>query len=135
MNEVRFCPECGSAAVDFSVIGGSANCRQCKWNGTESDLLFMPLSSTLLSPEQLCARFVLELRLLLAENLSTPMLQFLSQWGFLTNTEDEVKLKQEAVEYLARISSAVASAIIEKRDEIAKREGAADQEELKRKMN
>ena len=42
-----FCPECGSASVEFSgIIGGEASCSVCQWAGAKDKLLVIKTSAT-----------------------------------------------------------------------------------------
>jgi len=116
---IRICPECGKATVDYTIFGGTASCRGCGWRGKETDLLLVPMNPNGTDPEQLMVRFTLELRTLLAKVLGTPLVRFLADWGFLTDRTNDALVKKEAAMYLTNVARAVAVSIIKTREEIA----------------
>ena len=58
-SEVCFCPQCCSAAVDYSgLVGAQASCRGCGWYGEKIDLLSVPVQHTFLTDESMVLRAV-----------------------------------------------------------------------------
>lgn len=117
---MRFCPQCGSASVEFSPLaGGAASCRACKWQGVLEDLLGVPVPTG--DSAQLVGRLFQDLRTLLSGELGVPYLKFLLRWGFLaadlenlTGTLDRKKYAR----YIMAIAKAIFLAIIEVRQEL-----------------
>lgn len=114
---VRFCPQCGSAGVDFSdLVNGAAHCRGCAWDGSREDLLTVPTVAD--ADQQLIVRLMGELRKLLSGELGFPYLKFLVKWGFIKADQQDIAntLDRKAfARYLAAIARAILTAIIEER--------------------
>ncbi len=122
-DSVRFCPQCGSASVDFStlVVGGlsGAHCNGCRWEGSAEELLLVPIQHEFqFGKESIVAEMMNDVRQLLSGSLGVPYLKFLLKWGFVkgevTDIGGTVDRKQFA-RYLARIGHAVLMAVIDER--------------------
>lgn len=114
--EVRMCPRCGSAGVDYGQISGStAHCRGCQWHGTREDLLLLSVDHTFLSDESMAMAMVNDMRQLLSGELGLPYLKFLIKWGFVKadvlSPGNTVDRKQFAT-YLAAIVTGVLTSIL-----------------------
>lgn len=114
---VRFCPQCGSAGVDYSSLaGGAAHCRGCQWDGPKEELLAVPMADD--SDQQLISRLMGEMRKLLSGELGLPYLKFLLRWGFLkadVANIDKTLDRKAYSRYIAAIARAILTAIIEER--------------------
>lgn len=132
-SDVKFCPQCGSAAVDYSPLaGGAATCRGCLWKGTNTDLLVVPIQHEFLADEHIVNGMMSDLRKLLAGELGLPYLKFLLKWGFLegdiARAKDTIDRKKFS-RYIAAIAQAILLAVIETRAKLAtaaKPEGQAN---------
>lgn len=117
---VYFCPQCGSAAVDYSaLVGGDATCRGCKWSGPATDLLGVPMRADV-SEEQL-AVFMNDLRQLLAGPNGVVYLSFLLKWGFLkgdVNRLRETVDRKQFARYIAAIARGIAVALFDERERV-----------------
>lgn len=117
---VKFCPQCGSARVDFSeLVGSEASCKGCGWKGSNEALLVVRGAAAALQGDK-TAEFVNDLRQMLSGELGVVMLRFLLKWGFLkadTNNLAQTLDRKEFARYLMRICKAVADALIEERIE------------------
>ena len=112
-SEVCFCPQCCSAAVDYSgLVGAQASCRGCGWYGEKIDLLSVPVQHTFLTDESMVLGMVNELRQLLAGELGVPYLRFLLKWGFVKADPERLAQTVDRKEY-ARYISAIAGGIME----------------------
>jgi hypothetical protein len=114
--EVRMCPRCGSAGVDYGQISGSeAHCRGCQWRGTREDLLLLAVNHEFLSDESMALAMVNDMRQLLSGELGLPYLKFLIKWGFVKadvlSPGNTVDRKQFAA-YLAAIVTGVLTSIL-----------------------
>lgn len=114
-NEAKFCPKCGSAYLDYSVIeGGNAHCNLegCHWFGTTSELLAAPFSA----PEggsttEIFDSFVHEFRGVLARGVGTELARLLLRWGFILSHEPQEQRKQLALYLEAMAQGAVARVV------------------------
>lgn len=117
---VRFCPQCGSASVDFSALAaGSAHCRGCNWKGNNDDLLMVPIQHDFaFGSASIITEMMGEVRRLLSGELGLPYLKFLLKWGFVdgeaSNIAGTIDRKQFA-RYLAVIGQSILTAVITER--------------------
>lgn len=117
---VRFCPQCGSAGVDFSVlVGSTAECRGCKWSGSNEELLVVPIQHDFaFGSASILTEMMNDVRRLLSNELGLPYLRFMLKWGFLEgNIEDLSRTldRKKFARYLAAIGHAVLMAVISER--------------------
>ena len=120
-SDLKFCPQCGSAAVDFSALaGGAAKCRGCGWAGTCDDLLTVPIGGNFLDGSMVVG-MMNDLRNLISGELGVPYLKFLIRWGFLqadvARLRDTLDRKKFA-RYVAAIARSLLIAIVEERVKI-----------------
>ena len=112
---IRCCPQCGSPAVDYSLLtGGQASCRGCFWGGKAEDLL--NISAAGLDSTGRTIELMNDLRSLMSRNMGQPLLTFLIKWGFLdVNPNDIIGTLDRRIfsKYLAAIAAGVLKAIIE----------------------
>jgi len=114
--ETSFCPKCGSARVDTSsLIGGVCTCRGCGWQGGSAELHKYQYDTGLLAGADAVTRFSMELRLLVAKDMSAAFGKFLVKWGFLPDKGIDVAVWGR---YMNAIARAAAVAIVQTRDEI-----------------
>lgn len=117
--ELKLCPVCGSASVDFSeLVGGTASCRGCSWRGSNVDLVALPFDHEFLADESMVLSMVSDMRLLLSGAQGVPHLKFLLKWGFLAGDEQDLVGtidRKKFASYLAAISRGVLTAIFEER--------------------
>jgi hypothetical protein len=120
-DSVKFCPQCGSAAVNFSALaGGDAECRGCRWQGKVEEVLSLPIlkDSPLAGEDTAIQGMVKDLRALLSGSLGLPYLKFLVKWGFLKcdleRVADTIDRKQFA-RYLVAIAKGVITAVMAER--------------------
>lgn len=119
-DSVRFCPQCGSASVDFStLVGGQATCAGCRWKGATDDLLVVPIQHDFaLGKESIISDMMSDIRKFLAGELGLPWLKFLLKWGFLEgdiNNLPKTLDRKKFARYLATIGHAVLLAVIAER--------------------
>ncbi len=118
---VKFCPQCGSASVDYSELaGGSADCRGCLWKGNADELLVVPIQHDFaMGKESIIAEMMQNVRGMLSGELGLPWLRFLLKWGFVAgdindpaNTVDRKQFSR----YLAAIGRGCVAAVLEERE-------------------
>ena len=119
-DEVRFCPGCGGARVDFSsLVGGEATCKGCGWKGSREELLVVPIKHDYMGKDHLLLAMMSDIRSMLSGELGVPYLKFLLKWGFLEadvrNLKDTLDNKKFS-RYLAVIAHAVLKAVIEAKE-------------------
>lgn len=124
-DSVRFCPQCGSANVDFStLVGGSSSCKGCSWKGSADDLLVVPIQHDfVLGKESIITDMMNDIRKFLSGDLGLPYLKFLLKWGFLEgDIENLAKTldRKKFARYLATIGHAVLTAVIAERARLAR---------------
>ncbi len=131
-DSVKFCPQCGSASVDFSALaGGGAACKGCGWNGLVEDLLTVPIQHDFVGKEDIIRSMVNDVRTFLSGELGLPWLKFLLKWGFIVadtkNIAGTVDRKKFA-RYLAVIGQTVVTALIaERARQESEQKGSADE--------
>lgn len=117
--ELRLCPQCSSASVDFSSLeGGTARCRGCSWRGYNTDLVVMPFEHEFLADESMVIAMVNDMRLLLSGSQGVPYLKFLMKWGFLAGKESDVVGtvdRKKFARYLAAVSKGILTAVLAER--------------------
>ena len=112
MSKIYLCPNCSSEAMEVSaLVGGSARCLACTWTGTQAQAIQREVEMGV-SPENLEAMFVKELRNLISGHLATPLLPFLVRWGFL---DADTVTAEQAARILQGISAAILETLIEQR--------------------
>lgn len=116
---VRFCPQCGSASVDFSsLVGGRATCNGCHWAGAVDELLVVPIEHDFLGKESILIEMINDMRRMLSGELGLPWLKFLLKWGFVQGDLDNLVGtldRKKFARYLAVIGNAVVIALITER--------------------
>lgn len=118
MSAIYFCPECGSPAIDRSMLAGStATCRGCKWSGSSDDLASMPTEGEVGDGAALITRMVGDLRILMMKDVGVTLTRFLSQWGFITGEDKEIMAKQLG-RYIAASARAIILACMEERNKM-----------------
>lgn len=115
MLESRFCPKCGSPAVDFSSLeGGEASCRSCSWKGQKEALLVHKFSGVFSSENDVLVAFSKDVRDLMKE-MGPKFIAILLRWGFIGKAEPGIVLP-----YFRSASVAIAEAVLRTRNEISK---------------
>jgi hypothetical protein len=119
-SEVKLCPQCGSAGVDFSTLsGGNGQCRGCKWVGPARELLVVPFTHSFMNDESAMMHFTQDLRQILARDMGVVLLRYLVKWGFIRTTEVEGQPLQidrkQFTRYLVAIAKGIVGAILEER--------------------
>lgn len=119
-DSVRFCPQCGSASVDFSALAaGSAHCRGCNWKGSNDDLLLVPIQHDFtFGSASIITEMMNDVRRLLSGELGVPYLRFLMKWGFIEGDPEHLAAnldRKKFARYMAAIGHAVLSAVIAER--------------------
>lgn len=114
---VKFCPQCGSASVDFSVLAGStARCRGCHWEGKDDELLIVPIQHEFtFGNASMLVEMMNDVRRLLAGELGLPYLRFMLKWGFLEGNIDNLAGtldRKKFARYLAVIGHSILTAVI-----------------------
>lgn len=117
---VRFCPQCGSAGVDFSALAnGAAHCRGCGWKGTNEDLLLVPIQHDFaFGSASIITEMMNDARQLLAGELGLPYLKFLLKWGFIEGGANNLAAtldRKMFARYLSAIGHAVLNAVLAER--------------------
>ena len=123
MSEMVYqCPGCGSPAVEFSnLVGGSARCNACRWEGVREDLLGTPFEHVLGTPEGIGFELLNDTRRLLSSPLFLGELGgFLSRWGFIDLSLPKAVLVKTVTRYVSAIARAVLTAVIQERETIEK---------------
>lgn len=114
---VYFCPECSSAAVDYSELdGGNASCRNCNWSGSMDQLYAHPFIERFGESEETIRAMVTDLRNLMAKDLGLPLIRFFMKWGFIESPDSKTVSK-----YLAALAQAFMKAAMETRSTLEKR--------------
>jgi hypothetical protein len=117
--ELKLCPQCGSASVDFSELaGGAARCRGCRWSGYNTELVVMPFEHEFLADESMAVSMVNDMRLLLSGPQGVPYLKFLMKWGFLVGKENDIAGtvdRKKFARYLTAISKGILTSVLEER--------------------
>lgn len=118
-SEVRICPQCGSAGVDFStIVQGRGECRGCKWTGTREELVVIPFSHAFMTDESVMMQFTQDLRQLLARDVGVVLLGYLTKWGFVKTISVAGKTQVDSrqfTRYLVAIAKAILVAVLEER--------------------
>lgn len=119
---LRFCPDCGSAGVEFSTLaGGSASCKGCSWKGRTEDLPLIPVRSDLGTSETVLLQIVNDLRRIMSKDMGVVLLQFLLKWGFVSGDPSKIKETvnvKEFSRYLSTITRMIVAGIMEERSKI-----------------
>lgn len=116
-DKAYFCPGCGSSMVNASALSGSeASCGVCNWSGKTDDLVAVPFSQSMGSPEEIFRQLTIDIRQLLAKDTATDLIKLLAKWGFLGPMID----KQEVARYFGGIAKGITQGILETRQEIEK---------------
>ncbi len=126
--EAKFCPNCGSASVDFStLVGGEASCNACSWKGISTQLVVFPFKHEMGSEEEVARAFANDVRRVVGD-MATPLAQLLAKWGFIDakppTREDKLKLyTKELTFYITEAARAVAISFITTRQQIEMEKG------------
>ncbi len=121
MSEIRVCPDCGSALVEFSALaGGAGKCKACPWQGKNDDLLTIPVGDGI-SEEQTLLAMRNDLRKLISLN-ARGFLEFLTKWGFIAAHIEKDKLvitnEREPLRYISAIAQGIFVSIVEERKKL-----------------
>lgn len=110
-----FCPQCGAASVDRSLLGGTASCKVCDWSGPEHELAAMPFEHGYGNDQELARAFFLDVRKLLGERFALEVGRMLMRWGFLPVAEPRLLAR-----YLSAAARAIVQSIFEERTKLEK---------------
>lgn len=124
-DSVYFCPKCGSANLEVSLlIGSQAKCKSCGWEGGNSELLTAAIQPTVGGLGRQAEKFALDLRNLMAKPpLGTMVLQLLVQHKFIpANDPSAISL---FARYLRACASGMARAVVEETEAIEKERTSA----------
>lgn len=118
-DSVKFCPQCGSASVNFSALaGGTADCTGCNWHGTNEDLLVVPVKHDFVGKESILIDMMNDLRKFMSGELGLPWLKFLLRWGFIQGDINDLLGtvdRKSFARYMAAIARGVLTAVFEER--------------------
>lgn len=107
--EARFCPDCGSPSVDYSVLeSGTASCRPCGWVGRRQELLVAPYQHDFGSDDGVVQAFLLEFRNTLARTAAVDLARMFLKWGLLPQGDAEKQKKG-----LSRLLAAMARGAVQ----------------------
>lgn len=116
---VYFCPECGSPAVERSLIsGGTASCRSCSWAGPAERLAAIPIASKLGNETELLIALVNDLRTVMAKDVGLVLLRYLEKWGFVDMKQDKTVVSRQLGRYIAASARGIVMAIFEERNKM-----------------
>jgi hypothetical protein len=120
-DSVLFCPQCLSATIDASsLIGGSASCRTCQWQGKKEDCSHKNINHQFTSQEEIFRAFSRDVQLLIAEFGAQPIGRMLRKWGFLTDGPDGKPDAVTLTRYVRAIARGIAYEIVKEREAIEK---------------
>jgi hypothetical protein len=124
-DSVLFCPQCVSATIDVSsLVGGSASCRACRWQGKKEECLHKNINHQFTSQEEIFRLFSRDVQLLVAEFGAIPIGRMLRKWGFLTDGPDGKPDAMILTRYVRAIARGIASEIVKEREAIEKETAA-----------
>lgn len=118
-----FCPECGSASIEYSVLaGGAASCKVCGWTGVREKLIAYSFRHDFPNGEEALHALMNDVRKVYA-SASKLFAETLFKWGFLdyTETREGVQLdSKQLARYMAAAAQASLKAIIAERQKMEK---------------
>ena len=118
--KIKFCPECGSASVEYSTLsGGAASCKKCEWKGVKEELLVSVLSHDFSDPNQLITLFARDLRNMMGKVLANPLVELLAKWGFFTDPKNLQLTMKESTLYIQTAARAMAVSLMQTREFVA----------------
>ena len=118
-----FCPECGSASIEYSeLVGSLATCKVCDWTGPQEKLVAYQFHHDFADGTEALRCMMNEMRHIYAA-ASKMFGEFLLKWGFLdykqTNKGLEINTKQLA-RFMAAAAQSTLKAIVAERQKIEK---------------
>ena len=121
-SQVRFCPDCGSASVDFGeLVGGPAVCRACGWRGVSDDLFVHLIEQPFADNSEIVREMMSDIRRLYSSELALAHLKFLLKWGFLDGDIERAAAtidRRRFSRYLSAIARASLIALVQERQTI-----------------
>lgn len=114
-SKAMFCPQCGAAALDRNLVGGSASCQVCDWSGHDYELAVLPFQHGFGGDEELSRAFFLDMRKLFGEKFAVEIGRVLVRWGFLPVTDARLLAR-----YLSAAARAVVISVFEERTKLEK---------------
>jgi len=116
---VYFCTECGSPAVERSLLsGGDGSCRGCGWAGPAERLAVMPIAHKFGNETELLVALVNDLRQVMMKDVGIVLLRYLQKWGFVDMQQDKVVIAKQLGRYVAAAARGIVTAIFEERDKM-----------------
>lgn len=118
-----FCPECGSASLEYSELAGSlATCKVCDWTGAQEKLVAYQFQHDFADGTEALRHMMNQMRHIYAAS-SKMFGEFLLKWGFLDYTQTRkgmnINTKQLA-RFMAVSAQATLRAIVTERQKIEK---------------
>jgi len=118
-----FCPECGSASIDYSVlVGGNATCKTCGWVGSNEKLVAYQFSHDFNDDAEALHYLMNDVRKVYGA-ASKLFGELLLKWGFLDykQTKEGIQLNpKQLARYMAAAAQASLRAIIAEREKMEK---------------
>lgn len=103
------CPDCGSPAVDFSILsGGNGTCSACGWVGRKEDMLVVPLLHREGDKEATIMAIRNDVRQVYGR-AAQDFGRFLVKWGFVDAVQRGGKIELNKAQF-ARFITAMAQA-------------------------
>jgi hypothetical protein len=116
-----FCPECGSASIEFSQLaGGRGSCNVCNWIGRREEMVGYAFEHDFSDGGEAVQYMLNDLRKVFAA-ASKLYGEFLMKWGFLEvkQTRGGVQLNTKQLSrYVASMALATFKAILETRNKM-----------------
>jgi hypothetical protein len=116
-----FCPECGSASIEYSgLVGGMATCQVCKWMGSREQMVGYAFQHDFADGDEAVQFMLNDLRKVFAA-ASKLYGEFLMKWGFLDmkQTKRGVELNTKQLSrYVASMALATFKSILETRNKM-----------------
>ena len=122
-DKLRLCPQCGSASVNFSsLVGGSATCRACHWEGRTEDCFTSDVHHVGGTAESTALAFSNDYRKLFqSKSFAVDLVRFLVRWGFVSAVDSGSGISLDnklALRYINAIAQSGLKAIIQEREKI-----------------
>ena len=110
-----FCPSCGGASVDTTVLTDEATCKICSWKGKVAELAAFSFQHGFASAEEIDRAFFLDIRTVMAKYLAVEIGKFLIKWGFLPELSPKLFAR-----YIGAAASGLVTALVRERAKIEK---------------
>lgn len=115
--KIYLCPECGSPAIERSLISGAtSSCRGCSWAGSADRLVVLPVAGE--TGSDLLVAMINDLRGLLSGPLGLVLLQFCTKWGFINVKTDKKVMARQLGRYAAASARGIMTALFEERNKM-----------------